>query len=166
VNSNILLLPLYCFRCSITCSFTMKNVYVNSNILLLPLYCFRCSITCNFTMKNVHVNSYALLLPLCCYRCSITLFLHRLICVTDVWCARRGLPLKKRFAWMKDFAWQSNVPSDCRTVPSNVILHSVVSLRPFVSLVTYVLRTRTPSTVISCPANIFTLYSASGCTSN
>ena len=83
---------------------TMKNVYVYTYVLLLPLYCFRCSITCNSTMKNVHVNSNALLLPLYSYRCSITLFLHPLICVADVCCARRGLPLKKLFAWMKDFA--------------------------------------------------------------
>jgi hypothetical protein len=119
-----------------TCNSTVKNVHVNSNALFLPLCCFRCSITCSSTVKNVHVNSNALFLPLYCYRCSITLFLP-LIWVADVWCARCGLPLQKPFAWMKDFAWQPHVPTDCRTVPTNVILHPIgVSLRPFVSLVT------------------------------
>ena len=71
---------------------SVKNVHVHSNALLLPLYCFRCSVTCSSTVKNVYVHSNALLLPLYCYRCSITLFLHPLICVADVWCARLGLP--------------------------------------------------------------------------
>jgi hypothetical protein len=58
---------------------------------------------------------------------------------------------KTPFACMKDFAWQPNVPTDCRTVPTNVILHPIgVSLRSFVNHVTYVLRTWTLNTVISC----------------
>ena len=66
---------------------------------------------------------------------------------------------KEPFAWMKDFAWQPTFPTDCRTAPTTVILHPIgVSLRSFVSLVTYVLRTRTPNTVISCQRNIFTLW--------
>jgi len=202
------------FGAQFTCISTVKNVHVKSNSLLLPLYCFRCSIymhfygeecacelkfsapatllfsvlnlhafprwrmciwtqilcschsivfgaqfTCISTVKNVHVNSHALLLPLYCFRCSITLLLHPLICVADVLCACCGLPMKKPFAWMRDFAWQPNFPTDCRTVPTNVILHPIgVSLRPFVSSVTYVPRTRTPNTVISCQPNIFTLW--------
>ena len=258
VNSNALPLPLYCFRCSVTCSSTVKNVYVNSNDLFLPLYCFRCSVTCNSTaknvdvlsntlllplycfrcsitsvplwricmctlilcsshsivfdvqllqfhyeeyacalkysaaptllfsmfnyfsstMKNTHVHSNTLLLPLYCFRCSITSVpLWRICMCTQILCSFHSIVTgaqllcscvllfvlltsvvlavvchrKNLLHGWRIFAWQPNVPTDCRTVPTDVILHPIgVSLRPFVSLVTYVLRTRTANTVIIC----------------
>jgi hypothetical protein len=146
------------FGAQFTCISTVKNVHTNTNSLLLPLYCFRCSI-------YVHFHGEECACELTCSAPATLLFsvlnysapTSSYLCC-DVLCACCGLPMKKPFAWMRDFAWQPNFPTDCRTVPTNLILHPIgVSLRPFVSSVTYVLRTRTPNTVISCQPNIFTL---------
>jgi hypothetical protein len=168
------------FGAQFTCISTVKNVHVNSNALLLPLYCLWCSIyvhfhgeecacelkcsasptllssvlnlrafprwrmctwtqmlcsshsivfgaqfTCISTVKNVHVNSNSLPLPLYCYRCSITLFLHPLICVADVLCARRGLPMKKTFCMDEGFCltaklsdWLQDRSDKCNSAPT------------------------------------------------
>jgi len=167
-GAHLLAIPLWRMCMCTQMFYSSHSIVFGAQLLAFPLwrmcmctqmlysshYCFRCSVTCNSTAKNVYVHSNALLLPFYCYRCSITLLLHPLICVAEVWCARRGLPLKKKFCMDEGFCvtakrsdWLQDSSDKCNSAPYRSIIRSLVSL------VTYVLRTRTPSTVISCQPN-------------
>jgi hypothetical protein len=125
------------FGAQFTCISTAKNVHVNLNALLLPRYCVRCSIYVHFHGEECACELKCsapptLLLPVFNHSVPASSYLccWRLVC--SPWSAN-----KKTLAWMRDFAWQPNFPTDCRRVSTNVILHPVgVSLRPFVSPVT------------------------------
>jgi hypothetical protein len=183
VNSNALLLPLICFRCSIyvhfhgeecacelTCSAPATLLSSVLNLRAFPhwrmcmwtqmlcschLFVFGAQFTCISRWRmcmwtQLLCSSHSILTGAHLLCSCILLFVLLTSCVLAV-----VYQWKKLFAWTRDFAWQPNFPTDCRTVPTNVILHLIgVSLRPIVSPVTYVLRTRT---VISYQPNIFTL---------